>query len=85
MNRFHVWLRPSNNDCKVRVDGLQNAKWLLNRLSQSFVFKSSKPMNEDEFFPACVFDVMYGSQMCHSAFKKLLSGIPEVDLMIGPA
>jgi hypothetical protein len=42
-------------------------------------------MNEDEFFPACVFAVPYGSQMCHSAFWKLLSGMSEVDLMPEPA
>ena len=72
MNRFRVWLRPLNNGCKVRVDGIKNAKWLLTRLSQSFVFKSSEAMNEDEFFPACVFSVPYGSQMSDSLFWKLL-------------
>lgn len=85
MNRFHVWLRPSKSGCKVRVDGLKNANWLLNRLSQSFVFKSSEAMNEDEFFPVCVFSIVYGSQMCHSTFRKLLGGISEVDLMTDPA
>ena len=85
MNRFHVWLRPSRGGCKVRVDGVKNARWLLNRLSQSFVFKSSEAMNEDEFFPACVFAVPYGSQLSHSLFRKLLSGISEVDLMPEPA
>ena len=85
MNQFHVWLRPSRTGCKVRVDCVSNARWLLNRLSRSFVFKSSEAMNEEEFFPACVFGVVYGSQMCHSAFRKLLNGMPEVDLMIDPA
>ena len=85
MNQFHVWLRPLNSGCKVRVDGKRNANWLLDRLSQSFIFKSSTPMNEDEFFPACVFDIVYGSQMCHSVFAKLLGAMPEVDLMIDPA
>jgi hypothetical protein len=74
-----------NSGCKVKVDGIKNARWLLDRLSQSFVFKSSEAMNEDEFFPACVFGVVYGWQMCHSVFKKLLSDMPEVDLMIDPA
>jgi hypothetical protein len=85
MNRFRVWLRPLNSGCKVRVDGIKNARWLLNRLSQSFIFKSSEAMNEDEFFPACVFAIQYGSQMCHSVFIKLLSGMSEVDLMPEPA
>ena len=85
MNRFRVWLRPLNNGCKVKVDGIKNAKWLLNRLSQSFIFKSSEAMNEDEFFPACVFAVPYGSQMSDSMFWKLLRDISEVDLMPEPA
>ncbi len=81
MNRFRVWVRPLNSGCKVKVDGIKNARWLLDRLSRSFVFKSSEAMNEDEFFPVCVFAVPYGSQMCHSSFWKLLNGIAEVDLM----
>ena len=85
MNRFRVWLRPMNSGCKVKVDGIKNARWLLDRLSQSFVFKSSEAMNEEEFFPACVFAVPYGSQMSHSLFWKLLSGISEVDVMPEPA
>ena len=85
MNQFRVWLRPLNSGCKVKVDGIKNARWLLDRLSQSFVFKSSEAMNEDEFFPVCAFAVPYGSQMCYSVFRKLLSGISEVDLMTEPA
>ena len=85
MNRFRVWLRPLNSGCKVRVDDVKSARWLLNRLSQSFVFKNSEAMNEDEFFPACVFAVAYGSQMSHPLFWKLLHGISEVDLMADPA
>ena len=42
MNRFRVWLRPSNSGCKVKVDGVKNAWWLLDRLSRSFFFKSSR-------------------------------------------
>ena len=85
MNRFRVWLRPLNNGCRVKVDGIKNARWLLNRLSQSFIFKGSEAMNEDEFFPACVFAVPYGSQMSHPVFSKLLRDISEVDLMPEPA
>ncbi len=85
MNRFRVWLRPLNSGCKVKVDGIKNARWLLDRLSQSFIFKSSEAMNVDEFFPVCVFAVPYGSQMSHSRFTKLLSDISEVDLMTEPA
>ena len=50
MDRFNVWIQPFENSCGVRVDSLENAEWLLNSLSQSFVFKSSEPMNESRFF-----------------------------------
>jgi hypothetical protein len=84
MNRFNVWIRPLVNSCRVRVESLENARWLLNRLSQSFVFKSSEPMNETDFFPCCSFRVAYSSQICQPAFQKLLAAIPEVTLLAEP-
>jgi hypothetical protein len=85
MKPFPVWIRPVGTDCKVRVDSLANTTWLLNRLSRSFVFKGSESVNEEECFPCCTFRVVYGSQMCYAVFKKLLGGIPEVNLMMDPA
>jgi hypothetical protein len=85
MNKFNVWIRPLVDACGVRVDSLENAQWLLNRLSQSFVFKSSEPMNETDFFPCCSFRVAYSSQMCQTAFQKLLATISEVKLLAEPA
>lgn len=34
MIAFDVWLRPLGNVCRVRVDGSQNATWLLDRLHE---------------------------------------------------
>jgi hypothetical protein len=84
MNRFNVWIRPLLYACGVRVESRENAQWLLNRLSQSFVFKNSEPMNETDFFPGCSFRVAYSSQMCQSTFQKLLAAIPEVILLAEP-
>jgi hypothetical protein len=47
MNTFRVWLSPSGSAWQLRVDGIENTKWLLNRLSRSFVFKTAQPVNED--------------------------------------
>ena len=63
----------------------RNAKWLLNRLSSLFVFKGSESVNQEECFPACTFRVVYGSQMNHALFRKLLDGISEVRMMADPA
>jgi hypothetical protein len=81
MNPFCVWTHPLTNACTVRVLGIKNAQWLLNRLSPSFAAKSSQAVNEKECFPCCTFRVPYSSRMRRSTFEKLLAGIPEVRLM----
>lgn len=81
MNVFRVWTRALGHMCEVRVDGIKNAVWLLTRLSQSFVFKSSEPIEDDEGASCSTFHVPYNSQMSHFQFERLLAGIPQVQLM----
>ncbi len=85
MKPFSVWIRPLGTDGKVRVESMAIAAWLLTRLSRLFVFKGSEAVNQEECFPCCTFRVVYGSQMNHSLFMKLLNGIPEVRMMADPA
>jgi hypothetical protein len=85
MNTFRLWIRPLYNVCRVRVDGIKNAMWLLTRLSQSFVFKNSEPIEDDEGASCSTFHVPYNSQMSHFQFERLLAGIPQVQLMSDPA
>lgn len=85
MNSFSVWIRPLGGVCRVRVDGTQNARWLLDRLGRSFVFKSSEPIHDDQGSSRSTFQVPYSSQMPRSVFEKLLVAIPEVTLMLDPA
>jgi hypothetical protein len=84
MNAFRVWIQPLVSVCRVRVDGIRNAQWLLNRLSQSFVFKSCEPMNDDVATACSSFQVPYNSQVSGAKFAKLLAAIPEVNLMLEP-
>lgn len=87
MNTFRVWTRPTGTTCNVRVDGIKikNANWLLNRLSQSFIFKTAEPIYDDAGSSCATFRVLYGSQVSRSRFEKLLGAIPQVDLMSDPA
>jgi hypothetical protein len=85
MNAFRVWVHPLRSACGVRVEGIQNVQWLLNRLSQSFVFKSCEPVNDDVETACSSFQVQYSSQISGSRFQKLLAAIPEVQLMLEPA
>jgi hypothetical protein len=84
MSTFRVWTRPTGTTCKVRVDGIKNASWLLNRLSQSFIFKTAEPINDDSGSSCSTFRVPYSSQMSRSIFEKVLAAIPQVELMADP-
>jgi hypothetical protein len=85
MDTFHVWLSPLGATCEVRVDGINNANWLLNRLRQDFVFNSSKPVSDEESSACCTFCITYSTQKCYRTFEKLLAIIPEVEWMLDPA
>ncbi len=81
MKPFRVWVLPLIRACRVRVDGIRNTAWLLNRLSHSFVFKSSEPVREEQGSSCCSFRVLYSSQMSDLRFKRLLVAIPEVEVI----
>jgi hypothetical protein len=83
MNAFRVWIRPLGDASQVRVEGNENVDWLLGRLSQSFIFKSSAPVLQEKGTPCCTFEVCYGSQTSRSTLERLVGGIPEVTLMAG--
>ena len=85
MKAFRVWLRRIDGASGVRVDGLDNARWLLSRLSDFFVFKTSEPLNQVPDSTGCTFCVAHSSQMSGRRFEKLLAGITEVKLMMEPA
>jgi hypothetical protein len=85
MNSFRVWIRPLGGTCRVRVEGIRNARWLLARLGHGFVFKTAEPISEEADSSCCSFRVAYSSQMSRRGLEKLLSGIPEVIFMMDPA
>ncbi len=68
MNNFPVWIRPLFGGCRVRVDTMKNAQWLLNRLSQSFVFKSSEAIHDDGA-TSFTFQVPHSSQVPRPMFE----------------
>ena len=82
MNTFRVWIRPIDRTCQVRVDGIENTKWLIHRLGQFFVFKTAEPVEEDEGSSCCTFRVADSSQISRHRFERLLGAIPQVNLTL---
>jgi hypothetical protein len=82
MDKVPVWIRPLTNVCLVRVEGVKKVDWLLKRLSQSFVFKTSEPVVEDENSPCSSFRLAYSSRIPRRDLERLLASIPEIHLML---
>lgn len=81
MIRFKVAVRPLDTFCRVRVEGVENGRWLLDHLSRLFIFKSSDPINEDAGAGSSTFRVSYSSQVSLSLLQKILGTIPQVILI----
>jgi len=84
MKRFNVWISQMDGASCLRVDGLENATWLLRRLSDFFVFKTSEPIHEISDSSDCTFRVAHNPQMSVRQFEKLLAGIWEAKLIVEP-
>lgn len=81
MHIFRVWVQPQQDQCRIRVEGAANTKWLLQRLSQSFVFRSFEPMGAGDADDIFTFQVPCNPPMTPKALQRLLLGMPEVQLM----
>lgn len=81
MTAFRVWVQSLTSASRLRVEGNENARWLLSRLSQSFVFKSSEPIRPAGDGVCCTFDLPYSSQTSGPILMRLLSSISEVTLL----
>jgi hypothetical protein len=81
--KFKVWLRPSGRDCKIRIDGLEHAALLCERL-QSRGFNCTKPepiANGRQ----CLVHASYPPQANEEDLEHFVSELPEIELMLDPA
>jgi hypothetical protein len=76
-----VWVQPTEYGHVFLVDGVENARWLLDRLGRSFVFRSAEPISQDGDSSLCKFQVPGGPFVSSGGLQKLLAGMPEVTLL----
>ena len=85
MDTFRVWVRPLDYEYLVCVDGFQNARWLVDQLGRSFVFRSSQPISQDSDSALCTFQLPCNASLPYSVLHRLLASIPRVTLVMQPA
>lgn len=81
---FAVLIRDEGYACHLCVEGVDNARWVVDRLSELFAFRTSEPMLEGVRPTQRTFRVAYGSQLSHRKLASLLSAIPGVRLTLDP-
>jgi hypothetical protein len=81
MDAFRVWVRPLDYEYLVYVEGEDNARWLLDQLAGSFVFRSAQPISKEDSMMLCTFQVPCNELLPFARFQKLLAAIPEVTLL----
>jgi hypothetical protein len=84
MKAFNVWISRMDGASRLRVDGLENTNWLLCRLSDYFIFKTSEPVRDVSDSSDYTFRVAHNSQMSGRQFEKLLVGIAEAKVIVEP-
>ena len=82
ITKFAVFIRHEEYACRVRVVGVENARWILARLSESFVFRTSEPIEEAKLPAFSTFAVAYGSQPSRRRLESLFAALPGVSLQM---
>lgn len=84
MSKFRVWVRALGPGCRLRVDGLANAWWLLRRLSPLGQPVAGAPKTTVRGSAIYSLRVAYTGGQTRSGFETLLAAIPEIELMPEP-
>lgn len=84
MKAFRVWISRMDGASGIRVESLENAMWLLRKLSEFFVFKTCEPLQEIANSSDYAFRIAHNSQLSGPRFEKLLAGIAETRVMLEP-
>ncbi len=82
ITEFAVLIRHEGYACRVRVASIADARWVLDCLSKSFIFRTSDPFEEHNVPDDCVFCVAYGSQPSRRALESLIAAIPGARLEV---
>lgn len=82
--KIRVWLRPLGDNCRVRVDGIDNVPFVLDHLRLAFEFDSIHTV-ELPGSSHCTFLIRSQPPLAPERVTTLLADIPEIELMLEPA
>ena len=83
-NSVRVWVRPLGQGCRIRVESVEHAFWLLERLIETnrLVGLDGVELNSTE--SDCTFEIPTSSQRTRLTLESSLEQISGVQLMLEP-
>ncbi len=81
---IRVWVRSLGNSCRVRVESMENARWLLARLTEKKALAGLSQMEITPTDSGCLFQIPNATKRTLETLETALGAIPEVQLMLSP-
>ena len=79
-----VWVRPLGQGCRIRVESVENAFWVIERLIETnrLVGLDRVELNSSEL--DCTFEIPTSSQRTRTTLESALAQISGIQLMLEP-
>jgi hypothetical protein len=81
---IRVWVRSLGNSCRIRVESMENARWLLEHLAENHALPGLTQVEIQPTEDGCLFQISNTSQRTLATLEHSLRQIPEVELMLSP-
>lgn len=83
-NVTRVWVRSLGQNCRIRVESVQNALWLLDRLTQLHALVGLDGIDITPTESGCKFQIPSSTERTLGTLEAALRRIPGVRLMLEP-
>ena len=83
-NPVRVWLRPLGQGCRIRVESVENAFWLLERLIETNRLVGLQQVQLNTSESECTFEIPTSSQRTRLTLENAMAGISGLRLMLEP-
>lgn len=84
LSPVRVWVRALGQSCRVRLEGVEQAQWVLAQLEKKKALEGVVEVEIRTTANGCLFEVPNASKGALATLEAALGAIPEVELMLSP-
>lgn len=79
-----VWVRSLGQSCRVRLENIEQARWVLARLQEKHALEGLSQLEIRTTEAGSLFEIPNATQRTLATLEAALGEIPEVELMLSP-